>query len=88
MCRRLTSSSPANESGGFFGIGAPVRTPSEIVERLNREINAVLARTEVEQRIRADGAIVWRGTGDDRRRVALETERWRKVIRHAHLKPS
>jgi len=80
---------PGFESGGFFGIGVPVRTSEQVVERLNRDINAVLAQTEVEQRIRTEGAIVWRGTADDlRRRVALETEKWGKVIRHAHLQPS
>jgi len=51
--------------------------------------NVVLAQTEVAQRIRLEGAIVWRGTSDElRRRVALETEKWGKVIRHAHLEPS
>jgi tripartite-type tricarboxylate transporter receptor subunit TctC len=80
---------PGFESGGFFGVGAPARTPASVVARLNGEINRALARPDLETFFRDAGAFVWRGTQEDlQRRVAAETVKWARVIRYAHLRPA
>lgn len=85
----LADSVPGFESGGFFGIGVPMKTAADVVERLNSEINAVLALPIVEQRILATGSMVWRGTAQDLRlRIERETAKWATVIRTLHLTPA
>ena len=69
------------ETSSFYGVGAPHDTPQEIVELLNREINAALADPTIKQRLGELGAIPI--TGNAREFGAMlvaETERWRKVV--------
>jgi tripartite-type tricarboxylate transporter receptor subunit TctC len=80
---------PGYESSGWYGISAPAATPPEIVERLNKEINAALADTKTKARLADLGCLVFAGSPDDYRQfVAGEIEKWAKVIRAAGLKAS
>jgi len=79
---------PGYESSGWQGIGAPRDTPREIVERLNKEINAALADPRIAARISELGGTVVAGSpADFGKLVADETEKWAKVIRAANIKP-
>jgi tripartite-type tricarboxylate transporter receptor subunit TctC len=72
---------PGYETSSFYGVGAPHDTPQEIVDLLNREINAALADPTIKQRLGELGAIPI--TGNAREFGAMlvaETERWRKVV--------
>jgi tripartite-type tricarboxylate transporter receptor subunit TctC len=70
------------------GVGAPAKTPPEIVERLNRDINACLADPALKSRYADVGAVpIILTPAEARARIASETEKWRKVIEQAGLKP-
>jgi tripartite-type tricarboxylate transporter receptor subunit TctC len=78
---------PGFEASGFFGIGAPRNTPSEIVDRLNREINTGLADPKVKAQLADFGGTVLAGSpADFGRLIADETEKWARVIRFAAIK--
>ena len=69
------------------GIGAPRGTPVEIIEKLNREVNAALADDRISARIADLGAIMAVGTPSDfSKLIASETEKWGKAIRAANIK--
>jgi tripartite-type tricarboxylate transporter receptor subunit TctC len=76
---------------GPFGrstIGAPRATPTEIVDKLNKEINAGLADSKLKARLADLGASVLVGSpADYGRLIAEETDKWGKVIRAANIKP-
>jgi tripartite-type tricarboxylate transporter receptor subunit TctC len=79
---------PGYEASGWQGIGAPRNTPTEIVDKLNREINAGLADPKVRVRIANLGGLVLSGSpADFGKFIADETEKWGKVIRAANIKP-
>jgi tripartite-type tricarboxylate transporter receptor subunit TctC len=78
---------PGYEASAWYGIGAPKGTPPQIVEKLNREVNAILADPAVKTRLAALGASLLPGSpADFGKLVADETEKWRKVIRFANIK--
>ena len=80
---------PGYEASTFVGIGAPRNTPVEIVERLNKEINAALADSAIRARLADLGGSVLPGSpADFGRLIAAETEKWGKVIRAAGIKAS
>ena len=69
------------ETSSFYGVGAPHGTPQEIVDLLNREINAALADPVIKQRLGELGAIPIAGNASQfGAMLAVETERWRKVV--------
>jgi tripartite-type tricarboxylate transporter receptor subunit TctC len=77
---------PGYESSAWFGIGAPRNTPTEIVDKLNREINAALADPKMKARLADVGGQVLSGSpADFGRLIAVETEKWGKVIRTANI---
>jgi tripartite-type tricarboxylate transporter receptor subunit TctC len=79
---------PGYESSAYFGFGAPAKTPTEIVDKLNREINAGLADPKLRAQLADVGGIILAGSpGDFRQLIADETEKWGKVIRAANIKP-
>ena len=79
---------PGYEASAWFGIGAPKGTPAEIVDKLNREINAGLADPKIKARIAELGTTVLAGSpADFGKLIAEETEKWGKVIRAANIKP-
>ena len=72
---------------GWLGVGAPKGTPAEIVERLNREVNAALVDPAVKARMADLGSEPMPGSvADFARLVAEETEKWAKVVKFAGLK--
>jgi tripartite-type tricarboxylate transporter receptor subunit TctC len=78
---------PGYEASAWYGLGAPKGTPPEIVEKLNREVNAILADPAAKTRLAALGASLLPGTPADFGKLdADETEKWRKVIRFAGIK--
>ena len=79
---------PSYEASAWFGIGAPKATPAEIVEKLNKEINAGLADPKIKTRL-ADlgGDVLALSPADFGKLIADETEKWGKVIRAANIKP-
>jgi len=78
---------PGYEASTWYGVGAPRNTPAEIVERLNREINAALADPKIKARIADLGGTAFSGSpADFGRFIADETEKWGKVVRFAGMK--
>ena len=79
---------PGYEVGGWHGIGAPKATPPEIVDKLNREINAGLADPKIKARLADVGGTVLPGSSAEfGTLIADETEKWGKVIRAANIRP-
>jgi tripartite-type tricarboxylate transporter receptor subunit TctC len=78
---------PGYEASGWFGVGVPKNTPAEIVEKLNKEINAALADPKMKARLADVGGTVLVGSpADFGKLIADETEKWAKVIRAANIK--
>jgi tripartite-type tricarboxylate transporter receptor subunit TctC len=79
---------PGYESSGYFGFGAPARTPAGIIDKLNKEINAGLADPKVKTQLVDLGGIILGGSSADfKTLITDETEKWAKVIRAANIKP-
>jgi tripartite-type tricarboxylate transporter receptor subunit TctC len=79
---------PGFEAGVWFGVGAPKNTPAEIIDKLNKEINAGLADPKIKERLAQLGGTGLAGSPDDYGKfIADETEKWAKVIRAANIKP-
>jgi tripartite-type tricarboxylate transporter receptor subunit TctC len=79
---------PGYEMSCWQGIGAPKNTPPEIVDRLNKEINAILADPKIKARFAEVGGTPLPGSpADFGKLIADETEKWGKVIRAANIKP-
>jgi tripartite-type tricarboxylate transporter receptor subunit TctC len=79
---------PGFEASGTQGLGAPRNTPVEIIDRLNREINAGLADPRIRARIADLGnAPLALSPAEYGKLLAEETEKWAKVIRAANIKP-
>ena len=80
---------PGYRSGGFFGIGAPKGTPADIVNRLNRGINAGLDDAATKARFTEAGVETLGGSPEDfGKLIAEETDKWARVIRAAGIKAS
>ena len=78
---------PNYEASFWGGIGAPRKTPAEIIGSLNREVNAALADPKFKARLSDQGSTVLAGSSADfERLIADETEKWGKVIRAAGIK--
>jgi len=72
---------PGYEASNWYGIGAPRNTPAEIVDKLNREINTVLADRGMRTRIADLGETVLGGSpAEFAKLIAEETEKWAKVV--------
>jgi tripartite-type tricarboxylate transporter receptor subunit TctC len=79
---------PGYESSLLDGIGVPKNTPQEIINTLNREINAALTDTKVKVRFGEFGGTALPGSpADFGKLIADETEKWAKVIKSAGIKP-
>src|SRR5262249_55964286 len=78
---------PGYEASAWFGIGAPKVTPAEIVEKLNKGINAGLTDPKIKAQL-ADlgGDVLALSPTDFGKLIADETEKWAKVIRAANIK--
>jgi tripartite-type tricarboxylate transporter receptor subunit TctC len=75
------------EASTWFGVGTPRQTPAEIIERLNREINACLAEPAMKARLAdLDGTTLVGTPADFASLIAEETEKWSKVVKFAGIK--
>jgi tripartite-type tricarboxylate transporter receptor subunit TctC len=78
---------PGFDAEVYYGIGAPKDTPAEIVERLNKEINAGLADPQFKARLVELGSMVLPGSAADFGKfIANETDKWAKVVKFANIK--
>jgi tripartite-type tricarboxylate transporter receptor subunit TctC len=78
---------PGFEAIGMGGVGVPAKTPNEIIDRLNREINAGLADPKLKARFAELGLTVTPGSpAAFKKFIADEIEKWAKVIRAANIK--
>ena len=78
---------PGFDAAVYYGIGAPKNTPPEIVDRLNKEINAGLADPQFKARLVELGSMVLPGSpADFGKFIANETDKWAKVVKFAHIK--
>jgi tripartite-type tricarboxylate transporter receptor subunit TctC len=85
---RVADFLPGYELTSWPGVGAPKKTPREIIEKLNKDINAILADPTAKDRFIQLGATVTTlspAAFDEF--IAAETEKWGKVIRAANIKP-
>jgi tripartite-type tricarboxylate transporter receptor subunit TctC len=79
---------PSKQVTGSFGFGAPRNTPAEIVDKLNREVNAALADPKVKARLAVFGDTVLPGSPADFGQLVVDDkEKWAKVIQAANIKP-
>ena len=79
---------PGFEASSWWGVGAPKKTPADIIGRLNKEINAALADPKIRARLADVGATVLAGSpADFGKLIAEETEKWGKVVKFAGMKP-
>jgi tripartite-type tricarboxylate transporter receptor subunit TctC len=77
----ISDTLPGYETSSFYGVGAPHDTPQEIVDLLNKEINAALADPAIKARLGELGAIPITGNATQFAAMLMtETERWRKVV--------
>jgi tripartite-type tricarboxylate transporter receptor subunit TctC len=78
---------PGYEATAWFGIGAPKATPSAVVEKLNKEINAGLADPQFKNRlVDLGGAPMPLSIADFSNFIASETEKWAKVVKFSGAK--
>jgi tripartite-type tricarboxylate transporter receptor subunit TctC len=78
---------PGYEIAGWFGVLAPAATPKPIIERLNKELLAVLAMPDVREQIGAMGGIISaEGPADFGRYIAAETDKWGALVSKAQIK--
>jgi tripartite-type tricarboxylate transporter receptor subunit TctC len=76
------------EASGIYGIGVPKDTPSDIVDKLNREINAALSDPRIKTRLADLGGLILSGTRADFAKVLTEeVEKWGKVVKFSGAKP-
>jgi tripartite-type tricarboxylate transporter receptor subunit TctC len=79
---------PGYESSAWFGMGAPRSTPMDIVERLNKEINAALSDPKMKARLADFGGTAIAGSPADFGKLIVdETEKWARVVKFAGIKP-
>jgi tripartite-type tricarboxylate transporter receptor subunit TctC len=79
---------PGYEASVWYGIGTPTKTPGEVIDKLNTEINSGLADPKMKERFADIGGTALGGSpADFGKLIAEETEKWRKVIRAAGIKP-
>jgi len=79
---------PGYEASGWYGVGVPKNTPTEIVDKLNKEINAALANPKMKAQL-ADlgGMVLALSPAEFGKLIADETEKWSKVVKFSGAKP-
>jgi tripartite-type tricarboxylate transporter receptor subunit TctC len=79
---------PGYEASAWYGVGVPKGTPDDIIDKLNKEINATLAEPKAKARLADLGASLLAGSpADFGKLVADETEKWGKVVKFSGAKP-
>jgi tripartite-type tricarboxylate transporter receptor subunit TctC len=80
---------PGYEMSAWYGVGAPRGTPAEVINKINKEINAGLAEPKMKARFADLGGVPMPMTpAEFGKLIAAETEKWAKVIRRANIKPA
>ena len=75
------------EASAWYGIVVPAKTPREIINRLNAEVNRTLNIAQVRERLNADGATIFGGTPEEFGRVMrADVQKWADVIKQANIK--
>ena len=78
---------PGYEAGGWYGIGVPKNVPAEVVDRLNREINAGLADPKLKTRLADLGYVTFGGSSAEfKNMIAHEIDKWARVLKFAGIK--
>jgi len=78
---------PGYEASDWYGVGVPKGTPTEIIDKLNKEINAALSDIKMKEKLAELGGTVLPGSpADFGKLIADETEKWAKVIKFAGIK--
>jgi tripartite-type tricarboxylate transporter receptor subunit TctC len=78
---------PGYEASALFGMGAPKSTPKEVVEKLNKQINTILAEPDMKKRLdELGGAPLIQPPEEFGKMIADETAKWQKVVAFAGLK--
>jgi tripartite-type tricarboxylate transporter receptor subunit TctC len=79
---------PGYEASAWYGVGVPKGTADDIIDKLNKEINAILAEPKAKARLADLGASLLAGSpADFGKLVADETEKWGKVVKFSGAKP-
>ena len=79
---------PGYEASGWTGLCAPRNTPVDVIQRVNKEVNAGLAEPGIKAKLAELGGIALSGSpAEFGKLIADETEKWGKVIRTANIKP-
>jgi tripartite-type tricarboxylate transporter receptor subunit TctC len=79
---------PGYEASGWTGIGSPKSTPTEVIDKLNREINTALADPKIKAQLADLGSLALAGSpADFGKFIADEIEKWGKVIKFAGIQP-
>ena len=82
----LADTIPGYEASALFGMGAPKNTPKEVIEKLNKEVNAVLAEPAIKARLTELGGEPLIGPPEAfGAMIVAETEKWKKVIEEAKV---
>jgi tripartite-type tricarboxylate transporter receptor subunit TctC len=77
---------PGYQSNGWLGLGAPKDTPGDIVEKLNKALNAGLADPKYKARLNDLGVVITPMTsGEFAKFIAAETQKWANVVAFAHI---
>ena len=85
----LAEALPGYEAYAIAGFAAPAGTPTDAIRKLNAEINAGLADAEVKERLSALGVTLLPGTpADFAKRIAVESEKWARVIQRVGIRPN
>jgi tripartite-type tricarboxylate transporter receptor subunit TctC len=80
---------PGYEASGWYGLGAPTKTPGAAIDRLNKEINAALADPKMKARFADLGGEPLAGSPVDfGKLIADETAKWANVVKFANIKPN
>jgi tripartite-type tricarboxylate transporter receptor subunit TctC len=83
----LSETLPGYEASSWYGIGAPKHTPVELIDRLNRDINASIADATFKARLaHLAGSVLAGSPGDFAKLIADETRKWDKVMLAANIK--
>jgi tripartite-type tricarboxylate transporter receptor subunit TctC len=78
---------PGYEASAWYGLGAPKGTPAEVIDRLNKAVNEILADPKVKAKFSEYGAILLPGSAADfGKLLADETEKWAKVVKFSGAK--
>ncbi len=78
---------PGYEASALFGMGAPKNTPKNIIEKLNSEINVLMAEPEMTKRlVELGGAPLVQSPDAFGDMIKAETAKWKKVVEFAGLK--